>query len=77
MVARVVTKRPLPYSTLLDPEARGRGRRSFPDLARAIAAAASLAPLPETRDAALTLLYRLYSVTGCSNPFRPVEMGPK
>ena len=33
--------------------------RVFPDLARAIAAASPLTPLPETRDAALTLLYRL------------------
>ena len=31
----------------------------FPDLARAIADASPLTPLPETRDAALTLLYRL------------------
>ena len=31
----------------------------FPDLARAIAAASPQTPLPETRDAALTLLYRL------------------
>jgi hypothetical protein len=33
--------------------------RVFPDLARAIAAASPRTPLPETRDAALTLLYRL------------------
>ena len=33
--------------------------RVFPDLARAVAAAAPEAPLPEVRDAALTLLYRL------------------
>ena len=33
--------------------------RVFPDLCRAIAAASPLTPLPETRDAALTLLYRL------------------
>ena len=33
--------------------------RVFPDLARAVAAAAPDAPLPEVRDAALTLLYRL------------------
>ncbi len=31
----------------------------FPDLARAVAAAAPEAPLPDVRDAALTLLYRL------------------
>ena len=33
--------------------------RVFPELARAIAAASPLTPLSETRDAALTLLYRL------------------
>ena len=33
--------------------------RVFPDLARAVAAAAPDAPLPDVRDAALTLLYRL------------------
>ncbi len=33
--------------------------RVFPDLARAVAAAAPEAPLPEVRDATLTLLYRL------------------
>ena len=33
--------------------------RVFPDLPRAIAVASPLTPLPETRDAALTLLYRL------------------
>ena len=36
--------------------------RVFPDLARAIAAAAPAAPLPEVRDATLTLLYRLLFV---------------
>ena len=42
--------------------------RIFPGLARAIAAAAPEAPLPEVREATLILLYRLLFITLCRGP---------